>query len=94
LIAWSKRLEALGTAATGNQKAADTEQTQGVNIGLITMTGIPTPPRKRLVHLVGSGDSVGPFSEPSRICHSFTETAISTLSAIGVNPTGMRVDPL
>jgi hypothetical protein len=47
-----------------------------------------------LVHLVGSGDSVGPFSEPSRICHSFTETAISTLSAIGVNPTGMRVDPL
>ena len=48
-----------------------------------------------LVHLAGSGDSFGPFGEPSRICHSFTENAVSVLSAVGVNPMTMRVvDPL
>jgi hypothetical protein len=68
LIAWSKRLEALGTAATGNQKAADTEQTQGVNIGLFTMAGIPTPPRKRLVHRDWLGQTGGAFPlHPERV---------------------------
>jgi len=46
-----------------------------------------------LVHLAGSGDSVGPFSEPSRIYHSFIENAAPVLSAIGVNPREMRVEP-